>query len=144
MYGNLKRVILGGKYRLSEMVEKVNLMWAESLISDEERGELMELAQQNLNPATQAPEMAELVQRLLERCDALEERVAALERGGVEGPAEADEWPEWRPWDGISDRYQPGAQVTHRGVRYVSIYEGQNVWVPGALGSDALWRKEEA
>lgn len=142
MYTALRNAILGGRYRLSEMVEKINGMWAESLVTDGQRGELLELAQRHLNPTTQAPELLELVQRLAGKVEALEARVAAVEGGGTDGGAE--DWPEWEPWDGISDRYQPGAQVTHEGVRYVSVYSGQNVWEPGAPGSEALWQPQSA
>ena len=143
MFGNLKRVILSGRYRLSEMVEKINVMWGESLITDAERDELLALAQEKLNPQTEAPELMAAYARLLERVGALEERVAALEGAGGEESAEGGEWPAWEPWDGVSDKYQLGAQVEHNGVKYVSVYAGQNVWEPGTPGTAALWEVRE-
>ena len=149
MYGLLRNVIVNGRYRLSEMVEKINTMWGESMITDGQRAELLELAQRHLNPATETPEQEELYRRVLEKYEALEARVTAIEQGGAGGEtgggaSDAADWPEWEPWDGISDRYQPGAQVTHNGVRYVSVYSGQNVWEPGAPGTQALWQAQEA
>ena len=139
MFGNLKRVILSGRYRLSEMVEKINVMWGEGLIADAERDQLLNLAQEKLNPRTEAPELMEAYRRVLEKLAALEKRVAALEGAGGEESAEGEAWPVWEPWDGVSDKYQPGAKVEHNGVKYVSVYAGQNVWEPGALGTAALW-----
>ena len=65
MFSNLRRVILSGRYRLSEMVEKINVMWGESLITDEERDELLRLAEEKLNPLTEAPDTAAAYARLL-------------------------------------------------------------------------------
>lgn len=139
MFSNLKRVILSGRYRLSEMVEKINVMWGEGLITGEERDELLDLAQEKLNPRTEAPELMEAYVRVLEKLAALERRVAALEGAGGEESAEGEAWPAWEPWDGVSDKYQPGAKVEHNGVKYVSVYAGQNVWEPGTLGTSKLW-----
>ena len=143
MFSNLKRVILSGRYRLSEMVDKINVMWGESLITGEERDELLHLAQEKLNLQTEAPELMVAYVRVLEKLEGLEKRVAALEGvgGGEDEPdGGADEWPAWEPWDGVSDRYQHGAKVTHNGVKYVSVYAGQNVWEPGAAGTQSLWQ----
>lgn len=47
----------------------------------------------------------------------------------------------WEPWDGLSDKYQPGAIVSHGGKVWESTYDGQNVWEPGAVGIDErFWR----
>ena len=143
MFGNLKRVILSGRYRLSEMVEKINVMWGESLITGEERDELLHLAQEKLNLQTEAPELMVAYVRVLEKLEGLEKRVAALEGAGGEESAEGEAWPAWEPWDGVSDKYQLGAQVEHNGVKYVSVYAGQNVWEPGAPGTAALWEARE-
>jgi len=40
----------------------------------------------------------------------------------------------WRPWDGISDKYQLGAEVTHNGLTWTSTHVGQNTWAPGVFG----------
>ena len=143
MFSNLKRVILSGRYRLSEMVEKINVMWGESLITDAERDELLHLAQEKLDPQTEAPELMAAYVRVLEKLEGLEKRVAALEGADGEESAEGEAWPVWEPWDGVSDKYQPGARVEHGGVKYVSVYAGQNVWEPGAPGTAALWEAWE-
>jgi hypothetical protein len=122
------------------MVEKINVMWGESLITGEERDELLDLAQEKLNPQTEAPELMAAYRRVLEKLAALEKRVEALEGAGGEEFAEGEARPAWEHWDGVSDKYQPGAKVEHGGVKYVSVYAGQNVWEPGALGTSEMWK----
>ena len=71
-----------------------------------------------------------------QRIDGLEKRLAALE--GEE--PEPEEYEEWKPWDGVSNKYQLGAIVTHNGKLWESTFNGQNVWEPGAPGTDNLWK----
>jgi len=45
----------------------------------------------------------------------------------------------WQPWDGISNDYQLGAEVTHNGQTWTSTHPGQNTWEPGTTGTESLW-----
>ena len=47
-----------------------------------------------------------------------------------------DEWPSWSQPLGGHDAYREGAQTSHRGIRWISEFEG-NVWEPGVYG----WRE---
>jgi hypothetical protein len=49
------------------------------------------------------------------------------------------------PWEQpISPNgYEKGAKVTHVGYTWESIYDGLNVWEPGAVGTENLWIKVE-
>lgn len=143
MYQTLKRVVVSGRYKLADMTKKIDTMWAASVISDDERDELISLSQKHLDYSTQAPEQTELYLRLLEKYEDLEARIKKLEGNESETPSEDDEWPAWEPWDGISNKYQHGAKVTHNGVRYVSTFAGQNTWEPGTIGTDSLWKVSE-
>ena len=60
---------------------------------------------------------------------------------GGSGGGEEPEYPEWKPWDGISKDYQKGAIVSHNGELWESVYDGQNVWQPGAPGTENMWVK---
>ena len=40
----------------------------------------------------------------------------------------------WVAGDGISDKYQLGAEVTHNGLTWTSTHNGQNTWAPGVFG----------
>ena len=69
----------------------------------------------------------------------IEERVKALEQGDETTPENTNPYEKWNAWDGISDKYQLGAVVEHNGILYQSVYNGQNVWEPGAIGTETLW-----
>ena len=64
--------------------------------------------------------------------------MAAL-TGGESGGTEAD-YEDWQqPIAGLTDKYQHGAIVQHNGKLWKSTYNGQNVWEPGAVCTEALW-----
>lgn len=136
IYDILKNVIESGEYRLSDMTTRIDTVWAEGKLTDTQRTELHDLTQSRLTPDGEAPALAAQVAALTARMADMEARLTALEGGG-----EAEEWPAWEPWDGVSDRYQQGAQVTHNGYHWRSIFAGQNVWEPGAAGTETLWEK---
>ena len=69
------------------MTNKINTLWAESELTDDERNELITLMYDYLNPETESPELAELYQRLESRVKTLEDQVKELqgeeEGGGI-------------------------------------------------------------
>ena len=82
-------------------------------------------------------ELDALYRTLVEKYNALEARVTALE-GGESGGGSGTEggYPDWEPWDGVSLNYQPGAIVKHNGKLWLNVLEGmQNVWEPGVADS---------
>ena len=137
IYDILKSVIESGEYRLSDMTGRIDTVWAEGKLTDAQRTELHALTQSRLTPDGEAPTLTAQVAALTARMAAMEARLTALEGGGTE----EDAWPAWEPWDGVSNRYQQGAQVTHNGYHWRSTYAGQNVWEPGAAGTETLWEK---
>ena len=133
----LRRVINGGGLALSQVAERIETMYLSGRINAEERSELTELMHSKANPANEAGDYKALYQVLAEKYNELDARVKVLEGG-----ADEEEIAQWRPWDGVSDEYQPGAVVIHDGRRWQSVYEGQNVWEPGAPGIDERYWKE--
>lgn len=138
---NLLRVIESGGYRLSDMLEKIDLLWGSGELNTADREELQALAKINLQPEQERPDLKEVLQRLVEKYEALESRIAALEGAGNEEEP-SDAYPVWHPWTGIpGSGYLKGQKVTHNGKIYENIYTGgENVWEPGALGTEALWQ----
>lgn len=62
----------------------------------------------------------------------------ALDAGGADTPE--DEIPEWvRP--GPENGYAKGARVRHHGKIWESTFDGKNVWEPGVIGTEALWKE---
>lgn len=139
IYDILKGVIESGEYRLSDMTGRIDTVWAEGKLTDAQRTEMHALTQSRLTTDSEAPALAAQVATLTARMADMEARLTALEGGGEE-----EEWPAWEPWDGVSDRYKQGAQVAHNGYHWRSIFAGQNVWEPGAAGTEKLWEKVSA
>ena len=153
MYSILKSIIMSQKEPNDTLYHKIDVAWANGDITDEEKIELEQLVFRYQNPQVQAPDLAELYNRLYEKCNAMSEeieslkvRIAALESGGTE-PVDPEEpsvvIPEWEPWDGISADYQTGAVVAHGGKYWQNVLEGmQNTWEPGTTGVDERYWKE--
>lgn len=148
MYSILKSIIMSQKEPNDALYHKIDVAWANGDITDEEKMELDQLVFQYRNLQVQAPDLAELYNRLYEKCNAMSEEieilkasVEKLQSGGTD-PADPEEpqevkIPKWEAWDGISDKYQTGAVVKHKGKYYQNVLEGmQNTWEPGTTGVD--------
>lgn len=148
MYEIVKNVIMSGSFKLDDMTKKINTLWVQGELTEEQKNELVVLMKEHLNPETETPEQVELYKQLLGKYEALDERVTKLENGGVmPEPPVGVVIPPWEPWDGISDRYKYGAVVSIDQKYYISIFHGQNTWMPGSMGTEGLWKeisKEDA
>lgn len=51
MYDIIKNVILSGRYELSDMLKKIDTIWLQGDIQEEERTELVALAQEKADTA---------------------------------------------------------------------------------------------
>lgn len=141
MFNVIKGVISAGGYKLTEIQHKIKKLYMLGDITEAEMDELLALASGGVSVDAERPETLALIHSLAEEIETLKERVKALE-GGEDDPAE--DYPAWKPWDGISKDYQPGAIVSHNGELWISNYNGQNVWEPGTAGTDAMWVKYDA
>ena len=130
MYQIIKAVITSGRYELSDMLTKIDTIWLQGDLDDDQRTELVQLARANADPAqSYAPISAQLT-ALADRIKALEARVMALEGDSTETP-EPEEWPAWVQPTGAHDAYNTGDKVTFEGRHYISTMDG-NVWSPSA------------
>lgn len=144
MYEVLKTVITKGGYRLSDILKKVKKLYACGDLTEAQMDELLEMASGGVSTDAERPETLAMIRTLAGKIEALTARVEALEAGGDEtDDPEQAEYPEWKPWDGISKDYQNGAVVSHKGELWQSAFDGQNVWEPGAPGTEAMWVKFE-
>lgn len=144
MYDIIKNIIENGTFRVSDLTNKIDTLWAESKLSDDERSQLVQMMIDYLNPASEAPELKEMYERLEARVTTLEEEVKKLKGeelgGGEEGTVTV---PAWEPWDGISNKYQYGAVVTHNTKYFLDVLQGmQNTWEPESAGVDERYWKE--
>ena len=106
MYDVIKDVINTRRYVLADMLHKIDTLWAQGDIDDEQRTELIALAQGNANTAQEVNMLAKL--------EELEQRVKALETGSTE-PGEA--YPDYvaGKW------YYSGDKITFEGGKYKCI-----------------------
>lgn len=144
MFEIIKNIIENGIFRVNDLTNKIDTLWAESKLSDDERNQLVQMMTDHLNPDSEAPELKELYERLESRVATLEEEVKKLKGkepgGGEEGTVTV---PAWEQWDGISNKYKYGAVVTHNGKYFLDVLQGmQNTWEPESAGVDERYWKE--
>lgn len=138
MYEIIKSVIAAGGYKLAEIQHKIKKLYILGDLTEEEMDVLLAMTQQNATASAERPETLALIRNLADRVAAVEKALAA-NKDTSEGDAEAEEYEAWAAWDGISNKYQPGAIVSHNGQLWQSVYSGQNVWEPGTVGTESLW-----
>ena len=130
MYQIIKDVIKSGRYELADILRKIDTLWVQGDLTDDQRGELVELARDNADPAASYAPLQEQIEQTFTAIKAVEERVAKLEAGETPEPApEPEEWPEWVQPTGAHDAYSTGDKVTFNGKHYTSLIDG-NVWSP--------------
>lgn len=146
MYRVIKDVIENGSYQLVDISNKINKLWLEYQLTDEERDELLELANQNINIDNEKPELEKQIEAVRDYAKTLELRIKALEEGQEIEPPIEEEYREWIAYDGIVHLgYDYGDKVTHNGFKLENMLQGmKNIWEPGADGIDErYWKKIE-
>ena len=143
MYDVIKSAIAAGGYKLADMQHKIKKLYVLGDLTEAEMDELLAMASGGVSVDAERPETLQMIHTLDEKITALDERVTALEGKPVEPDVPEGDYPEWKPWDGISKDYQPGAIVSHKGELWKSTYEGQNVWEPGTV-DERFWVKYDA
>lgn len=138
MYEIIKSVIDSGSYSLADMIKKIDTIWIQGDITEDQKNELKDLATAN---APREEDDNELLKRVVGRIEILEEKVATLENGGMKPEPPQDEYPQWIPYDGVNPgRYMKDAKVTHRDLRYISLVDN-NIWEPGVFGTETTWQE---
>lgn len=138
MYDIFKAVIESGNYELSDMLTKIDTVWVQGGITEEQRTELIELARTNADPEQsyaplqkQIDTLFENTAELAEKVVSLESRVTALEGGELEPEPEPEEYPPYTQPTGAHDAYNTGDKITYNGKKYVCKMDGC-VWTPDA------------
>ena len=129
MYSVIKDVIEKGDFELIDMLAKINKLWVESSLTEEERDELVSLARTNANPDNSYAENAEQIELIWKELENIKGRLNTLENnsGTVEPPIE--EYPEYKQPTGAHDAYKTGDKVTFQGKKYICKMDGC-VWDP--------------
>ena len=124
MYDVIKDVINTRRYVLADMLHKIDTLWAQGDIDDDQRTELIALAQGNADMTQEV--------NVLARLEELEQRVRALETGSTE-PGEA--YPDYvaGKW------YYNGDKITFEGGKYKCIAPDGVVCVWSPKEYPAYW-----
>ena len=139
-YDIVEMAILTGGYDLQAMATKIDTMYAADRLTADEWQKLRKLCLDHLKPEDTRPELQRQLEYLAARVTAAEARLDALESGQsgeTGGEAVYEDWVQ--PIAGLTSKYQHGAIVQHNGKLWQSAYPGQNVWEPGAVGTESLW-----
>ena len=128
MFDVTKTVIETGRYRLSEMLQKIDTIWMQGDITDDERQSLVQLAKQDPDSNVELD--------LAKKIEELDKRVAALE-AGESGGREAEEYPEYvaGKW------YYNGGKASYNGKRYTCIAPAGVVCVWNPDEYPAYWEE---
>lgn len=128
MYDVIKDVINTRRYVLADMLHKIDTLWAQEDIDDEQRTELIALAQGNADMTQEVNVLAKL--------EELEKRVRAMESGSTE-PGEI--YP-----DSVAGKwYYNGDKITFEGGKYQCIAPDGAVCTWSPKEYPAYWEKVE-
>ena len=137
MYSIIKDVIEKGDFELIDILSKINKLWVESSLSEEERDELVNLARTNAVPDNSYAENTQQIANLWEYYQQLDARLSLLESQGTTDPKPEEEWPEYRQPSGAHNAYNAGDKITFtNGNRYICQMDNC-VW--GPLAYPGAW-----
>lgn len=134
MYQIIKNVILSKDFELRDILYKINKMWIEAQISEEEKTELDELARENAVAENSYASTNAQIENIYKEIDSIKSRLNALEstEESPEEPTEpVDEYPLYKQPSGAHDCYNTGDKITYNGKKYVCKMNGC-VWDPDA------------
>lgn len=135
MYQIIKSVIESGRYELSDMLGKIDRMWLQGSITEEQMTELVALAREKAMPENSHASLQEQVAHLFaivaEQDTAIKTNANAITllQGGTVTPPTQEEYPEYVQPSGAHDAYNAGDKVTYNGKNYVCQMDGC-VWNP--------------
>ena len=149
MYEIIKSVIESKDYELKDILYKINKMWIESAITENEKTELDNLARENAKTENSYAPLQEQIDKAFEEINLLKETINAnaigmsalkdaVEKlgGKIETPAEQpkEEYPQYIQPTGSHDAYKTGDKITYKGKKYVCKMDGC-VWSPDVYPS---------
>ena len=138
MFDLIKQVIESKAYKLEDMLYKINKMYIESYITEEEKTELDNLARTNANPINSCAPLQEQIDNMYIKISNLENRIAILENSDPVEPGQEDEYPEFVQPTGAHNCYNKGDKIIYNGKKYICKMDGC-VWSPDAY--PAAWEE---
>lgn len=147
MYEIIKAVIESGRYELADMLGKIDTIWIQGALTNDQRTELVELARGNADPTNSYADVRHQLDSIFANLEdiakeilAMREDIAQLQGGTALPLPEPDEWPEYVAPTGAHDAYKVGDKITFKGAHYICKMDGC-VWDPETY--PAGWEKTE-
>lgn len=153
MYEIIKNVILSKDFKLEDLLNKIDTIWLQGKITEEEKLELIDTARENALVENSYKPLQEQIDKAFEEIDTLKETVNAnaigmsalkdaIEKLGQqveipETPTE-DEYPPFVKPNGAHDCYNEGSKMTFNGKKYICLINGC-VWSPDEY--PAAWKE---
>lgn len=141
MYEIVKSVIESGRYELADMLRKIDNLWVQNELTEEQKKELVTLARNNAIPENSYADVQTQINKLVTMIEAnqieirnLTDRMIVLEGGTPEIPPEPEEWPEYKQPTGAHDAYYNGDKITYKEKHYICIMPN---------GSACTWSPDE-
>lgn len=138
MYEIIKNVIESGRYELTDMLKKIDTCWIQNDITEEQKTELVALAQEKARPENSYAPLQEQIDKLATELatvktqtqentsdilaikDKLKEESIAVPEP-VPEPEPSEEYPEYVNPTGAHDAYYKDDKVTYNGKKYICI-----------------------
>lgn len=133
MFQTIKDYINTGRYELKEITNKINTLWVESELTDEEREALLTLAQENADPEKgyaplqkQVDELRDSIkltdEKIIELTTTVNKLITGKSPEPVPEPEPVDEYPTWHQPTGAHDAYYKDDKMTYTdGKKYICI-----------------------
>lgn len=126
MYTIIEAVISSKVYELNDILKKIDIIWLQGGISDEEKNSLIAKAQENADGEQSYLPLQEQINKLFTIIDSISERVTILE--GREA-AITEEYPEFVQPSGKHDAYNKGDKITYNNKKYECV-KNNVMWSP--------------
>lgn len=136
MFDLIKQVIENKSYKLEDMLYKINKMYLESYLTEEEKTELDNLARENANPVNSYASVQKQIDNIYIKISNLDNRVSLLENTGESN--EEEEYKEFVQPTGSHDAYNEGDRVVYKGKNYICKMNSC-VWAPDVYPE--AWRE---
>ena len=133
MYEIIKNVIENKDYELRDILYKINKMYIESVITEEQKTELDNLARSNAKAENSYAPLQEQIENIYTELEKIKADINLLKnQEETEEPTEPepkDEYPEYKAPSRAHDAYNTGDKITYNGKKYICKMDGC-VWSP--------------
>lgn len=126
MYTIIEAVINSKVYELNDILKKIDTIWLQGGITDEEKISLIAKAQENADGEQSYLPLQEQINKLFTIIDSISNRVTILEGGKA---AITEEYPEFAQPSGKHDAYNKGDKITYNGKKYECV-KNNVMWSP--------------